>query len=64
MVEGESEKQALDLQFLQNSGAVPKQNQSGIQVSKTTFVVIFNSPKWYHYACWNETEVQFITNID
>lgn len=38
MVERESEKQALDLQFLQNSGAVPKQNQSGIQVSKTTFV--------------------------
>lgn len=58
MVERESEKQALDLQFLQNSGAVPKQNQSGIQVSKTTvLVVIFNSPKWYHYACLSETEV-------
>lgn len=38
VVERESEKQALDLRFLQNSGAVPKQNQFGIQVSKTTFV--------------------------
>lgn len=38
VVEREREKQALDLRFLQNSGAVPKQNPFGIQVSKTTFV--------------------------